>query len=113
MSDAANRKKDRKSNLVGMQRIKDMRPANEVAKKEPSIDIPANRGDFFGSYSDDSHESLAVDDNVDLSSEDKGYKFVLKSTKPLYSPSSLGTVRLPSAAVRFPTSFQCKHLHRI
>ena len=99
MSASANRKKDPKSNLIGKHRIKDMRPANEVAKKEPTIEIPAKKGEYFGAYSDDSHEHHAVDDNVDLSSEDKGNKFVVRSTKPLYSPSSLGTVRLPSAAV--------------
>ena len=47
------------------------------------------------------------DDDIDLSSEDKEKEkekaFVsrVKYIKPMYSPSTLGTVRLPTAAVRF------------
>ena len=77
-----------------------MRPANDVAKTRPNNEAPAKRGEYFGAYSDDSHEHHGIDDNVDLSSEEKGYKGAVKSIKPMYSPSSLGTVRLPTAAVR-------------
>ena len=40
------------------------------------------------------------DDDIDLSSEEKGYISRVKYIKPMYSPSNLGTVRLPTAAVR-------------
>ena len=41
------------------------------------------------------------DDDIDLSSEEKGYISRVKYIKPMYSPSNLGTVRLPTAAVSF------------
>lgn len=39
------------------------------------------------------------DDDIDLSSEERGYISRVKYIKPMYSPSNLGTVRLPTAAV--------------
>lgn len=44
------------------------------------------------------------DDDIDLSSEEKGYISRVKYIKPMYGPSNLGTVRLPTAAVSFVSS---------
>jgi hypothetical protein len=97
MSESLNRGKDQKQN--SKDRKFKIATSDEITKElESDKNLPKSALPS-GTYSHDSKRGQDPEDDIDLSSEEKGYISGVKTIKAMNSPSSLGSVRLPTAAV--------------
>jgi hypothetical protein len=97
MSESRNRGKDQKQNPKD-RKFKIM-TSDVVATELLSDKNLPKSASLSGTHSNDSKRGQDPEDDIDLSSEEKGYISGVKTIKSMNSPSSLGSVRLPTAAV--------------
>jgi hypothetical protein len=97
MSESRNRGKDQKQNPK--ERKFKITTSDEFTTELLSDKNLPKSASLSGTYSNDSRRGQDPEDDIDLSSEEKGYISGVKTIKPMNSPSSLGSVRLPTAAV--------------
>jgi hypothetical protein len=92
MSESRNRGKDQKQNPKE-------RKFKITTSDEITTELLSDKNLPKSASLSDSRRGQDPEDDIDLSSEEKGYISGVKTIKPMNSPSSLGSVRLPTAAV--------------
>lgn len=98
MSESLNRGKDHKQNPKD-RKFKNMMSDEIISKLGCNQDLP-RVALVSRKFSSDLKRGQDHEDDIDLSSGEKGYISGVKTVKPMNSPSSLGSVRLPTAAVK-------------
>lgn len=97
MSESQNRGKDQRQNPKD--RKFKIATSDEIATELMRDKYLPKSVLLSGAHSNDLKRGKDPEDDIDLSSEEKGYISGVKTVKPMNSPSSLGSVRLPTAAV--------------